>query len=123
MPQNLTPKQRATIAALLSQPTLSAAAKQVSVSRDAVYRWLKEPDFAAALVAAESEHLQSVQRGMLAASESALVVLGNLLVSESESIRLRAALGILEQTIRLRELIALDARLTALEQAANGQAP
>ena len=123
MPQNLTPKQRATIAALLSQPTVSAAAKQVSVSRDAVYRWLKEPDFASALTAAESEHLQSVQRGMLAVSERALVVLGNLLVSESESIRLRAALGILEQAIRLRELIALDARLTALEQAANGQAP
>ena len=120
MPQNLTPKQRATIAALLSQPTLSAAAKQVGVSRDAVYRWLKEPDFAAALVAAESEHLQSVQRGMLAASERALVVLGNLLVSESESIRLRAALGILEQVIRLRQLIDFDARLTALEQAANG---
>lgn len=118
MPQNLTPKQRQAIAALLSQPTLTAAAKQVGVSREGLYRWLKEPDFADALAAAESEHLQAVQRGLLAASERALIVLGNLLASESESIRLRAALGILEQVIRLREFADFDARLTALEAAA-----
>lgn len=117
MSQNLTPKQRQAIAALLSQPTLTAAAREAGVSREGLYRWLKEPEFSAALTAAESEHLQSVQRGLLAASERALVVLGNLLVSESESIRLRAALGILEQVIRLRALIDFDARLSALEQA------
>lgn len=117
MTQKLTPKQRLALVALLSQPTVSGAAKQVGVSREAVYRWLKDPDFQAALTLAESEHLQAVQRGLLAASERALLVLGNLLVSESESIRLRAALGILEQAIRLREFADFDARLTALEQA------
>lgn len=115
MPENLTVRQRNAITALLSQPTVSAAAKQASVSREQLYRWLKQPHFAAALTVAESEQLQSVQRGLLAASERALVVLGNLLAAESETVRLRAALGILEQVIRLRALIDLDARLAALE--------
>ena len=44
--QKLTTKQEALIAALLSEPTHSAAAIKAGVSPATLYRWLQLPDFA-----------------------------------------------------------------------------
>lgn len=115
MPENLTPKQRQAVAALLETPTVATAARTVGVSRETVYKWLKQDAFVQAVQDAEAERLQAVQRGLLAGAEGALIVILNLLRSDSESVRLRASIAILEQVIRLRELTTLEARLAALE--------
>src|SRR5688500_3388437 len=51
----LTPKQERAIAALLSQPTIEAAADTLGITRITIYRWLQEPAFDAAYRAARRE--------------------------------------------------------------------
>jgi len=50
----LTPKQRKAVEALLLTGDVSAAAKAAGVSRESLYRWLRQPLFLAAVREAEA---------------------------------------------------------------------
>ncbi len=43
--QKLTPKQEKAITALLSQPTIEAAAASLGINPATVHRWLQDPAF------------------------------------------------------------------------------
>lgn len=124
MPQNvtLTQQQQRAIGALLTSPTLTAAAKSTGVARKTLYRWMEDPAFRAALDAAESEVLDGVSRRLLALAEKAADKLDALLDSANDNVRLRAASVTLDILMRLRELRDVERRLTELERMMHGQA-
>ena len=70
--QTLSGKQRKALEALLHTGEVSHAATAAGVSRDTVYRWMKQPAFAAAVRDAESRALDEVSRVLIRLSRAAV---------------------------------------------------
>ncbi len=117
MPE-LTPKQDATIAALLSQPTIEGAAALAGVSERAIYKWLKDAAFQDAYRIARREATQHAIARLQYLSAAAVAVLGQLMYSDKTpaGIRVGAARSILELALRGVELEDVLVRLAALEE-------
>jgi len=112
----LSSKHRQAIAALLSNPTIEAAALEVGVTARTLRRWRDEPVFAAALATAESALLSQVARTMVTAANEAVDVLRSVMADdESARQRTAAARAILQHLPAIRLLGSIDARLARLE--------
>ena len=68
----LTPRQLRAINALLTHPTVAAAAGVLGVAPSTIYRWLSETPFRAALAQAEGEAVAAAGRRLAALAENAL---------------------------------------------------
>jgi len=112
----LTKKQREAIPIILSKPTITEGVKAAGISSAAFYYWLHEPAFRSEF---ESQRKEVVEYGLhelkMAVSEAAHVI-RELLTSEREGIRIKAACAILEHVSRFMELESVETRLTAIEQ-------
>jgi hypothetical protein len=117
-PKELTPAQHKAIAHLLAARNFEEAAKVSGISVRTLLRWNDEPHFHAALLEAEALAIDYAVRRLATLAERAVDTLRAILESDqaSDGIRVRAALGILDSLIHLRELRNVEARLTALEQ-------
>ncbi len=117
MPENLTLKQRKAVAALLTEPDTTAAAKAAGVSRDTVYRWLTEPAFQAALRDAEAGALAAVSRSLVRLAERAAATLDGAMTDPeaASGTKVRAADIVLARLLQVRELVALETRVAELE--------
>jgi DNA-binding MurR/RpiR family transcriptional regulator len=113
--EKLTRKQEQAIAALLSEQTLATAAERTGVSEATLRRWLKLDGFVAEYRTARREVVEKATAQLQQASWAASSTLIKLLGSTNDSVRLRAAVAILEQAKKGVELIDFDERLTALE--------
>jgi len=125
MPQNVThhqlkPKQRKAVEALLTTGEVSAAAQSVGVSRETLYRWLKEPTFNQAVRQAEARALDDLSRLLVRLGRTAVATLAKAMNGPTvpAASRVRAADAALGRLLQLRELATLEARITALEDAA-----
>jgi hypothetical protein len=116
----LSKKQEKGIFALLSQPTLVAAAQSIGVNEVTLRRWLKEPAFLAEYRKARRESVEQCLAVLQKASINAVATLVASLKAEGEGVRLRAAMAILEHAIKAVELMDLDERIATLEAKANG---
>lgn len=115
---NLTTKQQRAIVALLSAKDVQSAAQQAGVGERTLHRWLDEDKaFQAALRGAESQAIDGAVRRLTGAANSALNVVMVLMLDQkvSPSVRLRAALSVLEQMVKLREQYNLEQRIAELE--------
>jgi phage terminase small subunit len=117
----LTRKQEALISALLTAPSLAAAAQQAGLSEVTAWRWLKDATFQAAYREARRAVVQQaivqVQHATGTAVQTLVAVMQD---NESpSSARVSAARSILEMAIRAVEIEDLEARITALEQQAH----
>ena len=112
----LSHKQELAIAALLSETTVAAAAEKAGIGEVTLYRWLKLPEFIAAYREARRQVVEKGIAQLQQATWAASTTLIRLLASGSDSVKLRAALAILEQGNKGVELIDFDQRLAALEQ-------
>ncbi len=117
MPDDLTPKQRKAVRALLAAPDVTAAAKEAGCSRDTVYRWMGEPAFVAALHAGEAEALAAVSRSLVRLAERAAATLEGAMSDEGTpaATRVRAADAVLGRLLQVRELVTLETRVRELE--------
>ena len=125
MPQNVTPhelkpKQRRAVEALLTTGEVSAAAQSVGVSRETLYRWLRQPVFHQAVRQAEAQALDDLSRLLVRLGRTAVATLAKAMSDPTvpPASRVRAADAALSRLLQLRELATLEARLTALEEAA-----
>ncbi len=75
MSENLTPRKRRALAALLTEPTVKAAATRAGVSRETVYKYLGDSEFQAALAVAQSSALRGVVARLVGLLGRALDVL------------------------------------------------
>ena len=113
--ENLSQRQRAAILALLQGPTIADAAKAVRVGETTLHRWLKEPAFREALKAARREVMEAALGRLQGAVTKAVDTLERNLSCGNPSTEVRAALGILDQAVKVSELMDLEERLAKLE--------
>ena len=93
--------------------------KAVGITRQAFYKWMKTPAFRDELTRRLDEFTADAIGQLKTAAGEAVQTLRGLLTSESESVRLRAALGIIDQINKAKEL-EITARLDAIEKAIEG---
>ncbi len=117
-------KQEDAIAALLTQRTLDEAARATGISTKTLLRWLKEPEFDAAYRAAKRTAFgQAIARLQQATSAAATTLLKVMIDSSTPaSVRVRAADSIFSHAAKAIEIEEIEARVAALEQAAESAA-
>jgi hypothetical protein len=108
------------IVALLEHPTLEKAAAAVGVSDVTLWRCLKKPEFAEAYRKARREAFsQSIARLQHASNAAVGTLLRVMTDREAPAAsRVRAADVVLQASLRGMEMEDIEARLSALEQAA-----
>jgi len=117
-------KQEQLIAALLSHPTVEAAAKAIGIADTTAARWMKAPEFQAAYREVRREAMRQTTARLQEASGEAVEALRKIQrAGESESARVSAARTILEQSIKAADLEDVQARLEALEKAVAERRP
>lgn len=121
MAAKLTLRQKKAITALTTTADVTRAAAAAGISRDTVYRWLKMPEFQAALDEATSEALAELSRQLVTLGMKATKTIDELLDEENifrtpPGTRLRAADIVLGRLLQVRELVALESRVTELER-------
>lgn len=114
--KNLSPKQLKTIETLLTNGSVDSAATAAGVSRNSIYKWFKDETFVSELRKAEAEALTSLSRSLVGLGDKATEALRAALDDIKPSVRLRAAEIVLGNLLRLRELVDIESRLTALEK-------
>ena len=105
------------IAALLTHPSIEAAAESVGISPVTAWRWMKDQAFAARCREARREVMRHTMGRLQEASQEAVDCLRKLQrAGKSESVRIAAARTILDHAMQAVELEDVQQRLDALEQ-------
>lgn len=105
------------VAALASGKSVKDAACEAGVSERTAFRRLEQTDFVRRVAELRGRMVESAAGRLAAAAGAACDRLTKLLNAESEGVQLGAARLILEQAVRLREVVDLERRLAALEEA------
>ena len=95
---DLAPAQYRAITAMVGGATITAAAEAAGVSRPTVYNWLDgSPAFVAELNKLRAEQRDAIRDELRGLAPIAVVTLRRLLECSSPSVRLRAALAVLDR--------------------------
>jgi len=118
MLETVIPKKRRAVEALLTEPDVTQAAKAAGVSRNTLYRWMKEPDFMVAVANAEADALAGMSRALVKLGDQAVEVLRDAMNDPETPVntRLRAADTVFSRLLQLRELVNVEKRVTELEE-------
>ena len=111
-------KKEQAVVALLVQPTISEAAKQVGIGERTLLRWMKRDDFQAIYRAARREVMSQAIAHLQQATVEAVATLRSVMKNESApaSAKVTAARIILDLALKVAEVEDLGQRLTTLEQ-------
>ncbi|OUP62924.1 hypothetical protein B5F12_09140 [Pseudoflavonifractor sp. An176] len=104
------------IAALLSTPTLDAAAQQCGLSVRQLYTRRQNPDFIRKLREAQGDALEGAVRYLQHSTATAASALVEICENGQEQNRLTAARTLLDQAAKLTEVVDFSRRLEALER-------
>ncbi len=120
---NLSPKQRKAIEALLTSGTVADAARAAGVTRDTLYRWLKDEHFAKALREAEGMALQGLTRSLTGLGDKAVAALAAVFDDEAapHAVKLKAAAIVFGNHPTYLQTTVLTDRIAAIEAAQDGQ--
>jgi len=113
-------KKEQAIIALLTHRSIEEAAKSIGIGTQTLLRWMRVPEFQAAYRAAKREAFgQSIAR-MHYLTSAAVSTLGKIMLDSRTppATRVRAADSILDHTAKAVENEDIEARVAALEQAA-----
>jgi hypothetical protein len=111
------PKKEQLALLLAAGRGIKAAASEVEIGERTAHTWLDDSRFRAFVSELRGRILDEAMGRLVESTTRAVATLVHLLDAEADGIRLRAALGILENTIRLREHAELERRIAALEVA------
>jgi hypothetical protein len=121
--EKVTTKQQTAILALLSHPTIAAAAKACQISEETLYKWMKQPCFVAEYAVARRQAMTTGLSLLQKASGAAVATLVMLMQDKDtpSSSRVAAARSILEFAFKANELLDVETRLASLEAALAAQ--
>ena len=105
------------VAAVLTAATLEDAARQAGVCLTTLKKWIALAEFRDALRQARTAIYEGAVSRLQGATNAAVDTLHRNLDCGNAAVETRAALGVLEQAFRVRELLEVEERLTALERA------
>jgi transposase-like protein len=114
--------QERAVTLLLSEKTIERAAKRLNVTRQTLHRWMREPEFRAALTEAKCDLLKTATRALTRNSAKAAEVLGKIFMGRprpNQSANVSAAIGTLRLALDAFALENLDERLRKLENQNN----
>jgi hypothetical protein len=105
------------VLALLEQPTIKAAARQVGISERALRCWLRLPQFRERLAEARRQAFDVAMSRLQSVSGEAVAVIARVLRKKKadDGLKLKAALGLLGHGLKVAELTDLADRLAAIE--------
>lgn len=121
MPGHRRDTDRILIASLASGKSTQLAAAEAGVSERTVYRRLEEPEFRRNMVASRGRMVDYLTNRLAEASNNAFERLQILLTADSEHVQLGAARAILDQMLRLRNMVEFETRLTRVEELCDTQ--
>jgi transposase-like protein len=116
-------KHEEAIAALLTQRNIDEAANAVGIAPNTMLKWMKQPEFDTAYRAARRKAFgQSIARLQQGSSAAATTLL-KLLIDQGTpaSVRARVADSIFNHAAKAIEIEDIEARVAALEAAANNR--
>lgn len=114
--ETLTRRQLHVLPFLISNPTVESAAKQSGVSAKQIFDWLNQPIFRQELENRKNEGVnQAVDRLKATASKACDTLIGLLDHAESESVRHRVAVDMLNMTLKFMEFRDVEQRIRKLE--------
>lgn len=113
----LTPQQVNVVPYLLNATSVEEAAKQSGKSRSTLQRWLRDPEFLRELALQQQQIIKEVRDKLTAYMMLAVDVLGELLESDSESVRRQAARDLLTIGFNAEKHFEFVRRLRELEEA------
>ncbi len=113
-------RQQRTITALISRPTIELAAQHAEVGRTTVYAWMSDPNFLAALKAAQHEQTRETLAYLRSCTLRAAQKLAELLNSQHEGTAYRAAVSLLDYGLKAAEFQELEERIQVLEERDRG---
>lgn len=111
----LKPNQRNLIPYLIAC-SVNEACRQSGRSTSTVHRWLKQPEFRAALKQAQDEAFSEGIIRIKSNVTKAVDVLVELLESEDNQIKIRAAENVIEYAVKLSHNDELEKRISSLEE-------
>lgn len=116
--ERLTRRQLHALPFLISNPNVEMAAKQSGVSAKQIFDWLNQAAFRQALENRKNEAVnQAVDRLKATASKACETLIGLLDHAESESVRHRVAIDLLNMTLKYMEFKDVEQRIRKLEDA------
>jgi hypothetical protein len=110
--------EEALLNALAAGRSVREAAQAAGLSERTAYRRLANPGFQQRLAAIRDELITALLGELVGCASKAVATLRALLGAPDERVRLQAAKVLLEQALRLREAVALEQRLAAVERRA-----
>jgi hypothetical protein len=114
-------KREQAIAALLSEPTVEAAAKKARVGYRTLKEWLRDPGFLADYRAARRDVVEAAVVRLQQMTLGAALTLHRNLTCGKAGDEVRAAIAVLDQAFRGTELLDLAGQLAELKQAVEKQ--
>jgi len=116
--RTLTTRQHHGITAILGAASVPEAAEASGIPQSTLYRWLDDPLFLAELSRAEGQLIDAAVRRLLNIQKKALAKLEQALDDESTpaGVQVRAAIGVMELLLKLRDLRTVEDRLARLEE-------
>ncbi len=114
--EKLSRKKEQAILALLAEPTVERAAKACGIGTATLGRWLKDEEFKVSYHRARQHIVKSALARLQQTSGEAVETLRRNLDCGNASVEVRTALGVLDQTLKVKEFFELEERMQALEQ-------
>ncbi len=115
--EKLSRKMEHAISALLTEPTVEAAARAVGVNPVTLWRWMQRPEFQKAYERARRQVLDRAIHALQTASEGAVRTLVFLKDhAEKETVKLGAARALLDFALTAGAIRDIEERLTRLER-------
>ena len=112
----LTSKQRQALPIIAAVGNREEAARRAGISKNCLYKWLKDPLFKRELEGLQNEiFLDSFGFLKAAAVRAAATLIGLMSRSESPSIQRAAANDVLNQVVRFKEIMEVERRLASIE--------
>jgi hypothetical protein len=110
------PRQERVALLLAAGWTVKGVAREVKVGERTVHTWLGDAGYRAFVADLRGRLLEEAIGKLTDAAGSAVDVLRDLLAHPNGSVRLRAALGVLDCLLKYREHAELDRRVSGLEE-------
>jgi hypothetical protein len=117
-------KMEQAVAALLTQRNMEEAAKSIGIATNTLLSWTKVPEFQAAYREAKRTAYGQATARLQQATSAAATTLMKVMIDAATpaSVRVRAAEAIFNHAAKAIEIEDVEARVTALEEAAASKA-
>lgn len=122
--ESLTGNQRRAVAMLAAGRKVADAASAAGVSENTIMRWQRLPEFRQAVNELQADMIGAAVGRLTELQEYAVATIAQVMADKGNppSVRLRAAVAVLDCLLRMRDSVTLEQRIQKLEQMTDAEA-